>query len=178
MQGDGFIVTGAAPRHAILQQCRDTISAFSRELIGTQLAMDITSRDVSDATSVALPGLFDFQKPSKVPSVGGAIVSGQFRIVCASAVTVSPPHVLAGEVQPRDLRTIDSVFTASQRASLLVRHCCVVMSMAPVRAVILPGTVLLFHSDSATTLVNTQTNGDTEVTLLPPDLPSFWMVPA
>ena len=55
----------------------------------------------------------------------------------------------AGILQPRDLRVIDESFALSHQPAFLVRQYCMVVNLKPVRAIILPGKVLLFPRDGA-----------------------------
>jgi hypothetical protein len=57
--------------------------------------------------------------------------------------------VFAGVLQARDLRTIDDSFALSQQPCFLVRQYCIIMNLQPVRAIILPGKVLLFPLQGA-----------------------------
>lgn len=55
----------------------------------------------------------------------------------------------AGVLQPRDLRIIDSSFTASRDPSFLVRQYCILINLMPVRAIIVPGKVYFFPREGA-----------------------------
>jgi hypothetical protein len=50
----------------------------------------------------------------------------------------------AGILQPRDLRVVDESFALSNQPAFLIRQYCMVLNLKPVRAIILPGKVLLF----------------------------------
>jgi hypothetical protein len=52
-------------------------------------------------------------------------------------------------LQPRDLRVIDPVFSASKYPAFLVRQACVVVNLEPVRAIIVPGKVFFFPGEGA-----------------------------
>lgn len=56
----------------------------------------------------------------------------------------SQPELRGGILQPRDLRTMDESFAHSHHPTFLARQYCMVINLKPVRAIILPGKVLLF----------------------------------